>query len=220
MAPLNFVLDKAGFPMVWVPAIGAYLHWLPVTKVQFEHFLCDPFAAQFDEPWYNMLLGMNERVSPLCANRRNYWQLFITGVTPTEAGQFATWCGHEYRLPTLDEWNRAYQTLKVAPCTEIPDLGAKSNERARLIVSEVDAITRDIYQARSRPRTLADQMLMRLGVMEWVRYDYRGLPWGGMGQTDPAFQSMLRTPDTGMPEVPRAPKQQRLKYYGFRLLRR
>lgn len=214
------VYDKTGFPMIWVNEIGAYVHWLPVTKVQFEYFLCDTPGAQFDEQWYNVILGLNGRVTPRRATRNDYWQLFLTGVLPSEAGRFAEWCGDDYRLPTLEEWNRMFRAGKALPSIDDLFLGEGLNERARTIVTKLDEITKGIYRSNMRQRSLADQMLMRLGVMEWVNYENRGQRWGGMGQTDSNFQSMMRTPDAGTPEMPKEPEQHRLKYYGFRLLRR
>jgi hypothetical protein len=219
MATLNFEFDKTGFPMVWVAEIGAYIHWLPVTKVQFEYFLCDAPGAQFDEGWYNVILGLNDRISPRRATRTNYWQLFLTGILPSEAERFAEWCGDSYRILTLDEWKRVYRGLKAMSAVDALILDPKINERTRTIVTKLDEITKAIARATGRPRTLADQMLMRLGVMEWVHYEYRGQRWGGMGQTDSNFQPMMRTPDAETPEMPKEPEQHRLRYYGFRLLR-
>jgi hypothetical protein len=54
--------------------------------------------------------------------------------------------------------------------------------------------------------------------MEWVEVANRAYNWGGMGQTDSGFQSMIRTPDNGTPEIPRDVKEIRLRYYGFRLI--
>jgi hypothetical protein len=221
MALLNFVSDKTGFPMIWAGEIGAYIHWLPVTKVQFEYFLCDAPGAQFDEQWYNSILGLNERVTPKRAARSNYWQLFLTGILPSEAVRFAEWCGDEYRLPTPEEWKRAYQAFQsisaMDPLVSDPGL----NERTRTIVIKLDEISKGIARSaiNARPRTLTDQMLMRFGVMEWVQYEQHGQRWGGMGQTDSSFQSVMRKPDAD-PETPREPEQHRLRQYGFRLLRR
>jgi len=40
MSPFTFEFDKTGFPMVRVDEVNAYVHWLPVTKIQFETFYC------------------------------------------------------------------------------------------------------------------------------------------------------------------------------------
>ncbi len=37
--PPSRTTDPLGFPMVWIEEIGAFMHWLPVTKVQFEKFI-------------------------------------------------------------------------------------------------------------------------------------------------------------------------------------
>lgn len=219
ISPDDIKLDKTGFPMIWLDEIDAYIHWLPVSKVQFEHFLCDSPGVPFDEEWYDQVLQLNERITPKRARKNNYWQLFLSGIKPNEVEWVVEWFGDEYEIPSLDEWNQAYRSLKAMPSVDHLFQNTKLNERARTILTKIDEITKAIYRRRQR-RTIADQMLMRLGVMEWVRCQYRGREWGGMGQTPSGFHSMIRTPDSGTPETVRDPLGIRLGYYGFRLLRR
>ena len=61
----KFILDKAGFPMIWVDKpLSAYIHWLPVTKIQFELFMCDSPSSDLSDAWYREVLSLNPRVSP------------------------------------------------------------------------------------------------------------------------------------------------------------
>lgn len=220
MAYSDIELDKTGFPMVWIDEIDAYIHWLPVTKVQFEYFLCDFPSPQFNESWYDDILVLNQRVSPKRAKENNYWQLLLTGIRPDEVQLFAEWCGDDYEIPTLDEWNQAYRSLKTMPSVENIFADIQLRERPRTMLMNVDKIIKRIYSRARRQCSQAEQMLMRYGVMEWVRCEYRGQEWGGMGQTSSGFQSMMRTPERGTPEIPRRALENRLHYYGFRLLRR
>ncbi|MDP9120427.1 MAG: hypothetical protein M3O15_03520, partial [Acidobacteriota bacterium] len=72
-------------------------------------------------------------------------------------------------------------------------------------------------EAGEDPR-LADQMLLRRGVMEWV--DNRGgvQRWGGMGEVAPGLAGLLFDPAAGEPHLPLYPERERICFYGFRLL--
>jgi hypothetical protein len=39
--PFTLSLDRTGFPILEMPALPFGVLWLPVTKIQFEHFLVD-----------------------------------------------------------------------------------------------------------------------------------------------------------------------------------
>lgn len=212
--------DRTGFPMHWIDALGAYVHWFPVTKVQFEYFLCEINDPQFDESWYDEILSLNRRVSPAAIRSTNYWQALITGVLPSEAQRYARWCGQGYSLPTLDEWMTAYRELKQQPIQDIDAiLGlAKLNDRARTLIQRLDTATQPALKQLGYARMRAEQMLMRLGVLEWVECRTQASRWGGMGETYADFHSALFSPESGQPRLPKDPESDRIHYYGFRLL--
>lgn len=212
--------DRTRFPMYWVDGLNAYIHWLPVTKVQFEYFLCEINDSQFDEAWYDDILSLNQRVAPGSVRPNNYWHAFITGVLPNEAQRYARWCGPNYTLPTLEEWMLAYRTLKQQPTQDINAiLGlAKLNERARTLVQQLDHAPQSALKNLGYPRTRSEQMLLRLGVMEWVECRNYSSRWGGMGETYADFHSALFSPESGQPRLPKDPETDRIPYYGFRLL--
>ena len=83
----RFVLDSAGFPMIWAESIGMYLHWLPLTKIQIERFAPETPA------WYAEAIAVNPGEPELDVGPANYWQLFVTGLRPDEAQMIAGWCG-------------------------------------------------------------------------------------------------------------------------------
>jgi len=216
---LAFEYDRAGFPLLWLEELGTHIHWLPVTKIQGEHFLCEVTDGAFDASWYDQLLALNPRVSPREIDERNYWRVLLTGVQPAEAERFARWCGEGYVLPTLDEWCQVYAACKQLPAQDVTWPGSLP-ERVRTLLTRMDLAWRRAAARMSGPETLADQMLMRLGAMEWVEDAADGYRWGGMGKLHPDFHGMLFTPDHRRSARPTRPEVDRLSYYGFRLLRR
>lgn len=219
MTAPTFILDRAGFPMLRVEAIGAYMHWYPLTKIQAEYFLCSTTDSQFDEKWYDDLLYLNPRVTPTEISENNYWNAFLTGVLPHEAQQLAQWA--QCSIPTLDEWLTAYRALKQQP--ELNDaLASMGNlsERTRTLLERIDAASRKVAAHEGLTRTLADQLLMRLGVMEWVDCPNSRVRWGGMGKPAKRFRGGLFSPDHGQPHELLDPETDRASYYGLRLIRR
>jgi hypothetical protein len=226
MSSLQFKLDPIGFPMIWVAEIKAHIHWLPVTKIQFEHFLCATSDSRFDANWYERVSNLNKRISPSNVRENNYWQVFITGIRPSEAQRFAEWYGDGYSLPTLKEWHTAYLALKARSAEQdiLNVIGAVHSlqERTRALLSKLEtaALAAFRYQEIAPTATLADQALLRGGVMEWVEWQGQRTRWGGMGQPNRRFHSILFKPDNGKPDEVINPEGDPLRYYGFRLIER
>lgn len=226
MATFDIQLDQVGFPLIWIESLNAYMHWLPVTKIQFEYFLCAEPDPQFDAQWYETLLKLNPRVSPQNLTNNNYWGALLSGILPAEAGHYARWCGTGYALPTLDEWRKAYNFLKTQPVQPQEILNQmkqqysqKLSERVLRLLTQLETIQPRIWRdAELKPTSLADQMLMRMGVLEWVESNELRNHWGGMGQTHARFHGSMFTPDHGQPSRPNDPENVRLHHYGFRLL--
>ena len=219
MTKLKFRLDPTGFPMVWVDAIDAYMHWIPATKIQFEYFLCAAPDSYFDATWYDQVLHLNPRVTPKSIRGNNYWKAFLSGIKPSEVQRFARWCGEGYTIPSLQDWFTAYQSLKSLPPEEsaIDNMG-DLRERVRSLLTQLDSASQVALRNVGYERTLADQMLMRMGVMEWVESNSQHYQWGGMGETYPKFHGSLFTPDHGQASIPNKPEDDILFYYGFRLI--
>lgn len=214
--------DRCGFPIVWIDSIDAYLHWLPVSKVQFEYYLCAATDGRLDDKWYEGILELNPRITPAAVRRRNYWQSFLTGILPDEAQRFARWCGEDYELPSLSDWFSAYEALREQPPVEVnwQEQVPAVKPRILKLLEQVEKVSREIAKAAGAPRSLADQMLMRYGVMEWVEVQNKRQTWGGMGQMVRDWVGLLVRPDKGIPVIPRNPEVERVHYFGFRLLRR
>lgn len=220
MPNLHFKYDPVGFPMIKVETINAYVHLLPVTKIQFEYFLCTITDSDFDSSWYDEILGLNPRVSPNDIKHSNYWKTFLTAIRPSEAKRFANWYGTGYKIPSLDEWYQAYKYFKEMDPISIDDIDGFTNmrDRFKVLFKKLDIASLDAMNQMGYDRTLADQFLMRMGVVEWVQCSSSSRPWGGIGQPHPGFHGSLITPDTGQPVYPKNPEDDRLYYYGFRLI--
>ena len=218
----RIITDRAGFPLLWVEETDTYLHWLPVSKVQFEYFLCAATDSRLDDKWYEQILGLNPRITPAGIRVRNYWKSFLTGVLPDEARRFSRWCGEEYEIPSLEDWFATYKVLRgkepldIRWKEELPNL----KPRALRIIENVEKASISLAKSARRSRSLADQMLMRYGVMEWVELQGGRQSWGGMGELVNDFAGLLFHPDNGQPALPRNPEVERVQYFGFRLMRR
>ena len=218
--PPRSLLDRAGFPMIRLDPPGGFIHWLPVTKIQFEAFLCDRPPASFAPPWYEALLTLNPRVAPHRVQASNYWGAFVTGIKPEEAAAFAAWCGADFGLPTREEWFSVYRLARATaavPAAAIARTGR--TPRARSLIERLETATTAL-QPRDRPRTLADQMLLRRGVMEWVECSERQRRWGAFGQPHVRFHGNLYDLESGRPSFPTDLDQRRLHSHGFRLIQR
>ncbi len=82
---------------------------LPVTKIQFERFLAESHNLGDDS--YKEALRLNPSVSHQQFTPDNREQLFVTGILPQEALNFARWMGNEFDLPTVEEWRFIYDAL-------------------------------------------------------------------------------------------------------------
>ncbi|GAB4204684.1 MAG: hypothetical protein OHK0022_30060 [Roseiflexaceae bacterium] len=224
MSSLQFRTDRAGFPMVVIDTLDIAIHWLPLTKIQFEWFICSQTSETFDEAWYNEVTSRNPRISPSRVSSGNYWQAFLTDIRPSEAERFARWCGDSYSLPTLDQWLGAYEFLKTQQPVKgligtLEQQGLKLSERAKTLLEKLDAASEKGCKEAGYPRTLADQMFLRRGVLEWVAVRDARTQWGGMGLVNRNLHSIMINPDNGQPARPGQPELIRMHYYGFRLIR-
>ncbi|MEN1680456.1 MAG: hypothetical protein AAGJ46_12760 [Planctomycetota bacterium] len=225
------VLDRVGFPLIQVEPLGGYLSFLPITKYQFEYYICDPSAGRnFGEQWYASATRTNRRRPAAALTIEDYWNAFMTSVTPAECRQFAEWYADDESqlcdLPTDNEWRAAYEhlaskpTIDPAAITGLPDV----NPRARQLVTRLTTLRSQQpltaasslappTAATKEADSLADQMLMRRGVFEWVRL---ADGWGGRGQPPASIGGGGIAPHNGSPRQPTSDENQ--PYYGFRLL--
>lgn len=239
--PPPFLLDPAGGPMMWLPKTSAYVHLLPVTKLQFEAYICARPSSQFDQKWYGDLLDWDPkddrttaRVSPYALQKANYYQAFLTAIRPDEARVYARWCGEEdplgrYFLPTAEQWWQAYEEAGAMaagkgwdkPAGVLAAAGLTPTTRMAALLNGLADIVEQLYRAAKKPRTMAEHMLFRHGVMEWVHLQHPGqTEWGGYGQPcDRLPSDMISSLAQRMPTEQRNALTARQLGYGFRLFR-
>lgn len=226
--PIEF--DRAGFPMIYLDSVKAHLHWLPVTKIQFEYFLFEAGSSGLDQAWLDRLYQLNGRISPRKIGKGNYWRALMTGIAPVEAALYADWCsesdeGSEYRLPKAEQWQKAYEEARDRECLDWTQWSETDHPR---IPDRAKTLFRQIRESLpvGEARKLADQMLFDGGVLEWVNAESEtkaSSEWGAYGQTNRSFvvSGMYLTRLFPVRTVPKSPEDQagRAPYYGFRLLR-
>lgn len=203
-------VDAAGYPRVLFESSQLWVHLLPVTKIQFEQFICDRPSARFDATWYEGFVKDNPRISPQDAKESNYWQLLATNLIPDEAEAMAIWAGGEARVPTADEWRKIARVAEAeAPIQpeELAGVDGLDSLALRTLRAITVAVRERLVKVKEpKPMTLADQMLLRGGCYEWVRspsdrdeYGLLGKPRhefaGGIGGENYMDAKVVKDPD-------------------------
>jgi hypothetical protein len=197
--------DRTNFPLLAIEDLDLEMHLLPVTKTQFEQFVAD--SGPLELARYEKLLALNPAVPPAKFSAKERERLFITGILPTEAHAFAHWLGEGFDLPTVAEWRAIYAVLRV---TSLP----RHDLAAELADSPAGAILARLTR-QTLSQLMLDISLMRGGLVEWVR---QGQSWVGLGAPRPQFQPNLWDPLSH--EIKPLRPGERLRYFGFRLIRR
>ncbi|PJF22366.1 MAG: hypothetical protein CUN56_06355 [Phototrophicales bacterium] len=216
---LEIRLDNTGFPMVWMNSIGAYVQWLPITKIQIEYFLASTNDAIFDQVWYENILVSNARIAPTQIRPSNYWQIFTTNILPREAVRYANWCGRGYTLMMAAEWQQVYYEASNIPYDgSILQEVIKTKDIKERPKTLIERLARALPKAAGE-FTLADVMLLRNGIMEYVFEDFDRNTFVGLGLTNPDFVGSFKRPED--PQVLNNPSEgRRMRNYGFRLMYR
>jgi hypothetical protein len=197
--------DRTKFPLFAMEGIGIEIHLLPVTKWQFEQYVVE--SGWVDRPGYKKMLALNPGVSPEQFTVDQRERLFVTGILPEEAQAFARWLGQGFELPTVEEWRAVYATLRRTPLPRY-DLPSEVIEgTAGIILNELSV--------QLNARSILDLTLMGGGLVEWVR---QAESWVGLGAPRPRFHPNLWNPLDH--EVRPIRLDERLPYFGFRLVRR
>lgn len=197
--------DRTNFPLIAIEEAGVEAHLLPVTKVQFAQFVEE--SQRVKDVEYQAMLSLNPAVAPKQFLIEEREQLFMTGVLPKEALAFARWLGTGYDLPTIKEWRAIYAALRREP-----------PPRHTLLTDVVEGAAQTILQKFTEHlslRSMRDFSLMEGGLVEWVR---KGKNWVGVGAPRPEFHPNLWDALTN--EVKPIHLDQRVPYFGFRLVRR
>lgn len=179
---LNFILDLSGFPMVKLEKKGFYIHLLPVTRYQFERFICSSGKKGYGDSWYETIESLNHRVSPAKIDSSNYEGAFISGVTPAEAMDFIGMMGANYDLPTVEEWREAYLFLK--------NVTGSGNDFS---VSLSEGVAAKVMKSIARlPGNFFDKTFMNNCLVEWVR---KGNGFAGLGSPRSTFHENAYNPE-------------------------
>ncbi len=195
---MRIVVDKTGFPFLEIDNLGAFGLW-PVTKIQYERHISE--TNSFGDKLYDVIVKMNPRVSTNEINKENYEGVFITGITPQEAINYANWIGPGFGLPTIDEWRKFYMTIKdeSIPVYTLSGLSIKATD-----------IWNHLYK---RMKKMRDFALFEGGLVEWVTEKDK---YVGVGKPRQHFH-----PNTYDPQKDSIkPLKERIYYFGFRLIKR
>jgi len=218
---MKIIFDKSGFPMVNIEPAGFWMHIWPVTKIQFENFLCQEPNSEMDEGWYEQVLNNNPRITPTRVTTKNYWQLFVTGIEPEKLQWFAEWNGNGFEIPTASDWNVAYrflndQDLFVELIDELRNTENNLDPLVEIVASKLQEVLSTFSQ--SNRLSMADQFLMRKGIMEWVKLTGESSEWGGLGDPHPSTGwATNAVVGQGRPEIVRSLK---VRHYGCRLIKK
>jgi hypothetical protein len=201
-------LDLTGYPLVYVPPIGTYVHLFPIAKPQFECFLAESRLSEYGDAWYATLLEINPRLSPAAVSFADYERLFVTGLLPSEVQAYISWHGQGFSLLSSGQWLEVSRWMETKDLSVLPaDL---EHDLAPTALQLWDGLLRELH-----PRTLLDLSLMRAGVVEWVHES--GRPCLGMGHPRQCFRPGYH--DITRPYEPTpAMLKCRSKFFGFRLM--
>jgi hypothetical protein len=221
-------LDPLGFPMVWVPELSAHVHWLPLTRIQFELFLARGGAEDLDVRWYTELCERQRRLPAREITADNFWRCLLTGVLPQEAKAVAEWLGPGFRLPRSSEWLELLRAAdRPSPSVNWSELAPTLSPRCLALLQAFAALPLKgrsserppQYPDGRLPLTLADRMLLRGGLLEWVDTGSPEQPWGGMGEVHASLHRHISRLQDGEVRIPRRPTEERIDHFGFRLIR-
>lgn len=212
---MQWSFDRAGYPLAVLPDLGWSVHLLPVAKAQFERVLAEPrpvsAGAEFGDAWYEHLLEVSPRVSPHRVTNDDLEMLFATGLEPGEGEKAARWFGPGFELPRVDVWRAIDDALHNEPIRgddwtaliQAPDLVRS----ARLVLERV-------FELR-RPSTWGQAMLLKDGLLEWVRTGPKA--YGGLGRPRSSFSQLILNPQRDAPVRPI--RSGRHRQFGIRLTR-
>lgn len=201
--------DKYGFPLIKIPETNIFIHWLPLTKIQIEYFLCETHKVQtFNRKWYDELLAVNNRIAPAQIEITNFVKALCTGIAPNEAKDIASSFGIEYALPSEEEWLGAKHSLVEQPTVNPKNLFSdlELTERAKIVLFKFHKITEPA-------ENLAQQMLLEddFGILELVQKD------GEIGFIGEAHRS-LGAPGSPKKIQPLKGSKKKISYIGTRFI--
>ena len=197
--------DRTGFPLIVVEEAAVEVHLLPITKIQFAQFMDE--SPTVPTPSYEEMLALNPKTHPTSFTAAERERLFISGVLPEEALAFARWLGPGFDLPTVAEWRDIYAVLRREPPPRHNAMTDFAEGAAATILQKIEA--------QLHVRSMRDFALMQGGLVEWVRQAQQMV---GLGVPRAEFHPNLW--DVLHNEIRPINPDQRVHYFGFRLVRR
>jgi len=192
--------EKTHFPLVTIKDIGTLTLW-PITKIQFEMYISQ--VNQYGDTWYDEILKCNPRVSYQQVTKKNYEQLFISGLFIEEVHSFSKWFGQGFRILTVDEYTKIYRLMESQPSITAPP--NDMSYPAKKIWGKMREFSKNSQIKFS---------LMQDGLIEYVSsresFEGRGAPRSNIL---PNALNPLTDP------VKKIKSEDRLNYLGFRLIR-
>ena len=205
--------NLCGIPFLRIQQLNISIQYLPVTKTQFEYFLCERQDPDFDEGQYLNILEYSPRISPRKINPENYEQTFITALTFKQMDKFRERLGESYDYLKVEEWNEIVKFLNNHPINDqvlkaiLEQQGIP--KRSKEILSKLQEI---VLQKGGSNLTMANQLLLRKGINEWIRDPDSSSLYSFMKEIGRDSRSVekvpLRTLEIGVPNI------------GFRLIKR
>lgn len=210
---MELIYDRTNFPLIKIDPLNTYIHVLPVTKIQFERFLSDPYASPDSQEYTSSIIELNPRIPPNDFNADEAWKIFATALLPDEINRFTNWLGPSYRLPTRQEWITTKEWLEHINADAFQIEISKLNEMNIL----ANTLIRKIYEVYSAKSAL-DVCMQLNTIMEWTKDALDSKQLALIGAPDRRLFSSLDRTDYLSPMYP-INYSKRITYAGFRLLK-
>ncbi len=180
--------DPLWFPIIRFGERNRWMSFLPITRVQFEHFLCDPKTpVEYSGNWYEQNMPSltaqgRPRLGIHMYQETNYFDCFLRNLDPIDGvNNLTNWYDQCFpvhleiigsRLPRDEEWVACYRSMATQPPL------AESQLKSLGLSWRASAILRRLWSLSPKWNSLAEQMFLVKGVFEWSKTEdklgYRG----------------------------------------------
>jgi hypothetical protein len=198
---IQLTFDRTGFPMAKVRNVGSFHLW-PVTRFQFRRYMSETGIS--GKKQYRSLLEQNPEVKHGESTESNYESLFMTGLLPAEALDYARWLGEAFDLPSEEEWLQFYKAV----CSETFNFHLSPYG----LSSEAMLLEKTLRTFLRSPLAFS---FLQDGIVEWVK----GLN-GFVGRGAPRDSFFPNVWDPEEDSIRVIDCNERLFYFGFRLIKR
>jgi len=182
----------------------------PVDWAQYAIYLED--QPEMRRPWYDSALLARLPVQPEEITDKNWPDLWVQGISLSEAMDYCAWLGPDYDLPTSTEQNAIYKYFDAIPLNSAKIQMPGENTRQLL----------DQLQAINHADTVAKLVLMQCGLSEWVSDPPASPQKVHADGSDPSRTAFFLTGEAPSLLDSRisAPQADLISYQGFRVVKR